>query len=492
MPARLSGQVQFGLRTQLFTAFLGASWDEKAREKEGRLQELAGQQTTIAGNAILQMTNGASAALMFLALLLSAFILSPTVATIISATVLALFASLRPLSRRVRRRAAATSSASIEQGGGVAESVRMAREIEVFGVGEAERSKMIDLAENLRERYVSMRSLSRVVPVLYENAVMFLLIGGLSVLYASGTGRIATLGAVVLLLIRAATYGQQMQTSYQALGESLPYLTRVTDAIQRYRDAAKRPGERRIASIGMIEFEGVGFAYRTGEPVLRNVSFTIGRGEAIGVVGPTGAGKTTLVEILLRLREPSLGVCTVDGVRLEDIADDVWHRQIAYLPQEPHLLNATVMDNIRFFRDRIDDDAIVRAAQLAHVATDIESWPDAYQTLIGQRADAVSGGQRQRICLARALAGSPELLVLDEPTSALDAASERQIQASLRSLKGSLTLVVVAHRLTTLDLCDRVMVIGDGRLEAFAPAEELYGSNDFFRRAVHITASSAT
>ncbi len=120
---------------------------------------------------------------------------------------------------------------------------------------------------------------------------------------------------------------------------------------------------------------------------------------------------------------------------------------------------------------------------------DITSWADGYQTIIGQRADAVSGGQRQRLCLARALAGGPELLILDEPTSSLDPQSEHLIQESLEGLRGSLTLIVVAHRLTTLSQCDRVMVIRDGRLEAFAPAATLYDSNAFYRQAVDLAAA---
>jgi ATP-binding cassette subfamily B protein len=128
---------------------------------------------------------------------------------------------------------------------------------------------------------------------------------------------------------------------------------------------------------------------------------------------------------------------------------------------------------------------------LAHIDEDIESWRDGYKTVIGQRADAVSGGQRQRLCLARALAGAPEFLILDEPTSSLDAHSEHLIRDTLARLQGQLTMVIVAHRLTTMNSCDRVMVIRDGRLEAFAPAHSLYDSNDFYRRAVDLAATGS-
>ena len=489
LPSHLSGEVQTRLRTQLFSSFLAATWAEKAEEKEGHLQELIGGQSLQAGNAVLYLASSCSAVLMFLTLAISAFVLSAGVAVVVMATAAVLFAGLRPLSRRVRRRSAATSAASVSQASGVAESVRMAEEVQVLGASEAELSRVRELVESLEGHFIRTRTLSGTVPVLYQSAVMLLLVAGLAALYTIGTTRLAALGAVVLLLVRASAYGQQFQTAYQNLGEALPYIDRVTDTIKRYRANEQRPGHRRIESIRSIEFESVSFAYKASVPVLRGVGFCIAAGEAIGVVGPSGAGKSTLVQLLLRLREPGAGRYSVNGIPASHIEDIAWHHKVAYLPQEPHLFHGTVADNIRFHRDWVEEDAIVRAARLAHINDDITSWSGGYQTVIGERADAVSGGQRQRLCLARALAGTPEFLILDEPTSSLDAQSEHLIQESLEGLRGNLTLLVVAHRLTTLSLCDRVMVIRGGRLEAFANAGRLYDTNEFYRQAVQLAAS---
>jgi ATP-binding cassette, subfamily B, bacterial len=486
LPASLSAQVQSRLRTRLFDAFLAASWTARSAEKEGHLQELMGGQTNQAGNAVIQVANGFSAALMFLTLAASAFVLSPGVAAAVMAMAALLFVGLRPLSRQVRRRSAATSAAYLMQATGVAESVRMAEEIQVFGATGAERSRIEAFVFSLEDNLIRMRTLSRIVPVLYESAVIIMLIAGLTLLYAIGTARLAVLGAVVLLLVRAASYGQQFQTAYQGLGESLPYLDRLTTVVDRYRSSERRQGHRHIDSIRSVSFEGVSFAYREDTLVLRDMNFHIEAGEAVGVVGPTGAGKSTLMQLLLGLREPTMGRYLVNGIPAAEIDDETWRRKVVYLPQEPHLLNATVSDNIRFFRDWVDDGAVERAARLAHIHAEIASWRNGYETVIGQRANAVSGGERQRLCLARALAGDPELLILDEPTSSLDARSEQLIQESLEGLRGHLTIVVVAHRLTTLGLCDRVMVIGGGHLEAFEHAESLYRSNDFYRHAVDL------
>jgi ATP-binding cassette subfamily B protein len=177
----------------------------------------------------------------------------------------------------------------------------------------------------------------------------------------------------------------------------------------------------------------------------------------------------------------------VDGVPVQRFAHADWARRVAYVPQDCRLLAASVLDNIAFFRPWIDAEAVQGAARLAHIHDEIEALASGYSTLIGPRADTVSGGQRQRICLARALAGRPDLLLLDEPMSALDLQSEALVQRSLLDVRGGVTMLIVAHRLSTLRTCDRIMVFADGRLEASGPADELVADNAFFRSAVSLS-----
>jgi ABC-type multidrug transport system fused ATPase/permease subunit len=234
--------------------------------------------------------------------------------------------------------------------------------------------------------------------------------------------------------------------------------------------------------VDTVAFENVSFAYNAGRPVLSEITFEVNAGEVIGIIGPSGAGKSTLVQLLLQLRTPDSGRYLVNGTPADAFARDDWHRQVAYVPQEPRLLHASVAENIRFFRS-MDDEAVERAARLARIHEDIMTWPGGYETTIGPRADAVSGGQQQRICLARALAARPEVLVLDEPTSALDPHSETLIGESLSALKHELTLFIIAHRMSTLDICDRVMVIVAGRLVAFDTKALLQTQNTYYRHA---------
>jgi ABC-type multidrug transport system fused ATPase/permease subunit len=229
-----------------------------------------------------------------------------------------------------------------------------------------------------------------------------------------------------------------------------------------------------------MAFEHVSFGYRPDVPVLSDINFEVSAGEAIGVIGPSGAGKSSTVQILLRLREPSAGRFLVNGLPASEFSRVDWQSRVSYVPQEPNLLHATVADNIRYFRE-IDDAQVERAARLAHIHDEIVGWANGYETIVGPRADAVSGGQQQRICLARALAARPDILILDEPTSALDPRSEALVRKSLDELKHELTLFIIAHGSTLLDICDRAMVIVEGRLEAFDTVQALAEATTYHR-----------
>src|SRR5699024_5065311 len=181
---------------------------------------------------------------------------------------------------------------------------------------------------------------------------------------------------------------------------------------------------------------------------------------------PSGAGKSTIVQVLLRLRDPHSGAVLVNGQDVREIKRVDWQERVAYVPQTSQVIWGTVRDNIRFYRPEIDDEQVVAAAMRAHIHEDIMSWPDGYDTNIGQRASAVSGGQRQRSCLAPARAGEPRLLILDEPTSSLDVRSEELVQRSLEEIKRDTLMVLIAHRVSTLSVCDRIVVMTAGRVSA--------------------------
>jgi ABC-type multidrug transport system fused ATPase/permease subunit len=491
VPARVVADMQAQLRRGLFVAFTRASWEVQSRDREGQLQELATNQIAQTTAGLLQAMQLIIATLTFLILLVSALALNPLAALIVLVTATGLFMLLRPLNRLGSSRGHALSRAWVDYAGGVNESVRLAEEAQVFGVGSAQRERVDGLIAAVAKSFYETQLLSRLTVGIYQGAIYLLIVLALAALYVSGVGHVASLGAVVLLLVRASAYGQQAQSAYLGLHQSLPALERVRDAQRRYEASIPPTGTQPLKAVRALVFESVSFAYDPARPVLSDVDFEVAVGETIGIVGPTGAGKSTLVQILLGLRSPASGRFLVNGVSAEQFSREDWRRAVAHLPQEPRLLHTSVADNIRFFRP-LDDQAIERAARLAGIHDDVMSWSAGYDTIVGPRADAVSGGQQQRICFARALAAHPEVLVLDEPTSALDPYTERTIQDSLNGLKHGLTMFIVAHRMSTLDICDRVMVIVDGRLEAFDTASALHVSSSYFRVASQSTAARSS
>jgi ABC-type multidrug transport system fused ATPase/permease subunit len=175
-----------------------------------------------------------------------------------------------------------------------------------------------------------------------------------------------------------------------------------------------------------------------------------------------------------------------DGRDLQRLSLDGWYQRVTFVPQEPRLFSGTVANNIRFFRD-VEPDDIVRAAKLANVHEEIISWPRGYATPVGERGGELSLGQRQRLCIARSLVGDPDVIVLDEPTSSLDPRSESLVREALSTLAPKVTLFIIAHRLSTLDICNRIMVLQGGRLQGFDEPRQLEHSSPFYREALRLS-----
>jgi ATP-binding cassette, subfamily B, bacterial MsbA len=215
---------------------------------------------------------------------------------------------------------------------------------------------------------------------------------------------------------------------------------------------------------GHVSVSRVSFAYDPRQPVLIDVSFDTRPGEVVAFVGPTGSGKTTLVNLLHRFYDPSSGTITIDGHDLRDVRTDSLYRQIALVPQETILFGGTIFDNIRYGREDATEQEVLDASHAANAHEFISLLPDGYQTVVGEKGVNLSGGQRQRIAIARAVLKNPRILMLDEATSALDTESERLVQEALERLMAGKTTFVVAHRLSTIQRADRILVLNRGRV----------------------------
>jgi ABC-type multidrug transport system fused ATPase/permease subunit len=233
---------------------------------------------------------------------------------------------------------------------------------------------------------------------------------------------------------------------------------------------------------GHIRFDRVNFAYTAERPILQDVSFQVLPGQRIGIVGPSGTGKTTILNLILRLYDPQEGVIYLDGTPLRQLQQQAFRRHIALVTQEPFLFNDTVRQNILFGRLDASDEEIETAARLANAHEFIMDLPQGYDTLVGERGVKLSGGQKQRICIARAFLANPRVLLLDEATASVEPESEALIQAALERLMQDRTTIIVTHRLSLVRDCDRILVIDEGRVMESGRHEQLVQKNGWYAR----------
>lgn len=224
---------------------------------------------------------------------------------------------------------------------------------------------------------------------------------------------------------------------------------------------------------GKVEYRHISFAYKPGEPVLKDISLLAMPGKAIALVGASGAGKTTFVNLLPRFYDPTNGQILIDGVDIRDVSLESLRRQIGIVPQETIMFSGTVAQNIAFGQEVYDLDAVAEAAKIANAHQFISQLPEGYQTWVGERGVNLSGGQRQRIAIARAVLLNPQILILDEATSALDSESEALVQEALERLMQQRTVFIIAHRLSTVRKCDRILVLERGQILESGTHEEL-------------------
>jgi ATP-binding cassette subfamily B protein len=253
--------------------------------------------------------------------------------------------------------------------------------------------------------------------------------------------------------------------------------------IQKPHDILDVPHATNLSvSHGEIRFDQVNFSYPDNQPVFQNLNVTISAGQKVGLVGLSGAGKTTFMNLLLRFYDLQAGKILIDGQSIAEVTQESLHEKIAVIPQDASLFHRTLMDNIRYGRLEASDEEVVKASQQAHCHEFIEQLSEKYEILVGERGVKLSGGQRQRIAIARALLKNAPILILDEATSSLDSATEKKIQESLHFLMKNRTTIVIAHRLSTLVTMDRILVFHEGNIVEDGTMQELIESGSYFAR----------
>ncbi|HEX2070172.1 MAG TPA: ABC transporter ATP-binding protein [Thermoleophilaceae bacterium] len=294
---------------------------------------------------------------------------------------------------------------------------------------------------------------------------------------------VAFFGYVVMLTGPMRMLGMSLGMAQRAVASG----NRIFEILDREPRLTSPPGAPALPAaddvhrLGRVEMRGVTFAYEGAEPVLRDIDLDVEAGRTVAIVGATGAGKTTLVNLIPRLYDPTAGAVLVDGVDLRTVDLPSLRREVALVSDDAFLFSATLRENIAYARPDASDEAVADAARRAGLAEVVAELPDGYDTLVGERGLTLSGGQRQRVAIARALLAQPRILILDDATSSVDATTERGIKDALREVMAGRTTFVIAHRLSTLALADEVVVLEGGRIAARGDHDELLEASELYR-----------
>jgi subfamily B ATP-binding cassette protein MsbA len=274
----------------------------------------------------------------------------------------------------------------------------------------------------------------------------------------SQEGLLLFLGVTVLMFASAVTIGNSVVGVYETVAASERVLDLLRNRPEVVDGTRPVPGFRRALALRHVHFS-YGEQFR-----LRDIGLELREGERLAIVGPSGSGKSTIIDLILRLYDPTDGVIELDGEDIREFKLDSYRRLFGVVSQESLLFNDTVRNNIAYGRPELSEEAIREAARIANADEFIEQLPQGYDTLAGDRGTRLSGGQRQRVAIARALASRPRLLVLDEATSSLDSESERQVQQALEAATRNVTTLIVAHRLSTVQMADKIVVLDNGSI----------------------------
>ncbi len=457
------------LRKRLFEQLQAVSLSYFSKTRSGELVNIVTLETyqlTHVFNMMSLLITRASTLLVYMA---SMFLLSWQL-TIISVMLFSLLSvGIAFLLRRVREASFEKSKAGGWYASVSLEFVNGIRTVKAFAAQNFERRRFYDASEQLLKASTKSVSFDALVEPLSEGASTTMLIGMLilafTVLIQKGQLQSASLLTFLFVLMRLMPVVRQMNGARAQLSTYQGALNNIKELLRTDNKPYLQNGKTQFSRFHRtIEFFSVDFGYDSSNLVLHNITLTIERGKMTALVGASGAGKTTLADLIARFYDPTEGSILIDGIDLREFEINSLRRKLAIVSQDTFIFNTSVRNNIGYAMEGAAEAAIWEVARLANALEFIKELPEGFDTQLGDRGVRLSGGQRQRIAIARALLRNPDILILDEATSALDSVSERLIQESLERLYVGRTVIAIAHRLSTIVRADKVVVLEQGRI----------------------------
>ncbi|MDO8562109.1 MAG: ABC transporter ATP-binding protein [bacterium] len=464
------------MRERMFNATVRSKWPFLSMQKVGHLDQLLITNTTTTAGFFGMFSTAVLIATKTIAYIVIALNVSHIIALLSLVVGAALFLVLQPLFRMNKRSSTEAESLNRTLAHFVSQHVSGMKSVKAAAVEDSISRESSAYFNNIRKVHVNIVTIRGLLEMGIQLSGLAFVAGVFAYMYRMPGFNFASFAVIVYAVNQIFMQIQTAQVQLHALSGMLPYLSRA----RSYQDDAEANAEPTggVSSSAItegIEFRNVSFSYPKRGEVLSNVSFSVGQGQIAAIVGPSGVGKSTVADLLLRLIEPASGTVLADGKDIRVVSLREWRKTIGYIPQDPFLLNDSIRNNIAFYNSELSLEEIIDSAKHANIHEFIESLPHGYDTHIGDRGVLVSGGQRQRIVLARLLARKPKVLILDEATSALDPESELAIIRSIENLRGEVTVFIIAHGGEMQSSADVAITLSGGRVVSVADSPSARG-----------------
>ncbi|MFC1775261.1 ABC transporter ATP-binding protein [Patescibacteria group bacterium] len=463
--ARIAASFTFREISQMLSGTLQAKWMFLAKQKIGYMQNtLFWDVRQSAGllDALAQFIQSSTGFVIYFFIALN---ISPIITSITLVVGAVLLIGLRPFVHKTKVFGEQKSDLEKTFTDYLIEHLGGLKVVKASGIGQKVAGVGRATLEKLRTVYIKNAIVHSIATVIIQPLSMIFILVLFVFAYKLPSFNIGVFAAVLYLIQKIFTYLQSTQSSFHSIANFAPFASNILkfkNSLDENKDESKKDKKLPFVFKDSLLLDDVSFSYNKGAQVISNLSFSVPQKSFLGIIGPSGGGKTSVVDLILRLLSPSSGSISLDGVPIDEIKIDEWRQNIGYVSQDIFIMNTSIRDNIKFYDDSITDEEMCDAARKAHIYGHIVKLEDGFDTIVGDRGVSLSVGQRQRIVIARALARTPSILIFDEATSALDSESEVAIKETIEEMRKDITLIMIAHRISTIKNADKIIVLKDG------------------------------